>query len=118
MRPSLLFMTIESSRSVLSIVWFTFLCSAVPALALLAHRDEIPVQTAGFHQFLVGAGLGDPAVRDHQDLVGVPDGVQPVGNDKQCLSLAQLADGLLDVALVVGVHAGGSLVQNNNGGVF
>ena len=118
MRPSLLFMTIESLRSVLSIVWLTFLCSAVPALALLAHRDEIPVQTAGFHQFLVGAGLGDPAVRDHQDLIGIPDGVQPVGNDKQSLALAQFADGLLDVALVVGVHAGGGLVQNNNGGVF
>ena len=81
--------------------------SAVPALTLLAHRDEIPVQTAGFHQFSVGAGLDDPAVRDHQDLVGVPDGVQPVGNDKQSLALAQFADGLLNVALVVGVHAGG-----------
>lgn len=91
---------------------------AVPALALLAHRDEIPVQTAGFHQFLMGAGLGDPAVRDHQDLIGIPDGVQPVGNDKQSLALAQLADGLLDVALVVGVHAGGGLVQNDDGGVF
>ena len=91
---------------------------AVPALALLAHRDEIPVQTAGFHQFLVGAGLGDPALRDHQDLVGVPDGIQPVGNDKQCFSLAQFADGLLDVALVVGVHAGGGFVQNDDGGVF
>ena len=27
---------------------------AVPALALLAHRDEIPVQAAGFHHFLPG----------------------------------------------------------------
>ena len=110
MRPSLLFMTIESSRSVFSIVWFTFLCSVVPALALLAHCDEIPVQTAGFHQFLVGAGLGNLAVCNYQDLIGVPDGIQPVGNDKQCLSLAQFADGLLDVALVVGVHAGRGLM--------
>lgn len=118
MHPSLLFRTIESLRSVFSIAWFTLLCSAIPALALLAHRDEIPVQTAGFHQFSVGAGLGNPALRDHQDLIGVPDGVQPVGNDKQCLSLAQFADGLLDVAFVVGVHAGGGFIKYDDGGVF
>ena len=34
------------------------------------------------------------------------------------LPLHSSGDGLLDVALVVGVHTGGSLVQNNNGGVF
>ena len=96
----------------------TTIGSSVPAPALLAHRDEIPVQPAGLHQFLMGAGLDDPAVRNHQNLVGVPYGVQPVSDHQQGLSLAQFTDGLLDVAFVVGVHAGSGFIKYNDGGVF
>ena len=46
------------------------------------------------------------------------DGIQPVGNDQQSLTPAQLGDGLLDVALVVGVHAGSGLIQNDDGGIL
>mgnify|MGYP001046906063 CR=1 FL=1 len=80
--------------------------------------DEILINTGLFHQLLMSAMLRDPSVADDQNLVGVLDGVQTVGDDQQGLTLYQLRDGLLNVALVVGVHTGGRLVQNDNGSVF
>jgi hypothetical protein len=44
--------------------------------------------------------------------------VQPVSDDQQRFAAAQLADGLLDVAFVVRVHAGGGLVENDDGRVL
>ena len=41
-----------------------------------------------------------------------------MGDDQQGLALHQFRDGLLDVALVVCVHAGGCLVQDDNRGVL
>ena len=43
--------------------------------------QEILVQPDGFHQFFVGAGLDNLSFCNHQDLVGVYNGVQPVGDD-------------------------------------
>ena len=43
------------------------------------------------------AGLNDAPLVDNQDLIGVTNGIEPVGNDQQGLAPAQLGDGLLDV---------------------
>ena len=64
------------------------------------------------------AGLNDAPLVDNQDLIGVTNGIEPVGNDQQGLAPAQLGDGLLDVALIVGVHAGSGLIQNDDGSIL
>ena len=51
--------------------------------------DEILINTGLFHQFLMGAMLRDMSVTDDQNLVGVLDGIQTVGNDQQGLTLYQ-----------------------------
>ena len=66
----------------------------------------------------MGAALGHPAVGDHQDLVGVPDGGQAVGNGDDGLAPGQLRQGVLDQMLVLGIDAGGGLVQDDDGGVL
>lgn len=65
----------------------------------------------------MAALLGDAAVRDDQNLVGMTDRIEPVRNNQQRLALAQRADRLLDIALVISVHTGGGFVQNDNGRV-
>ena len=50
-----------------------------------ADTDEILINTGLFHQFLMSAMLRDPSVADDQNLVGVLDGVQTVGDDQQGL---------------------------------
>ena len=91
---------------------------AVPALALLPGAYKVPVGTAFLHEQVVGAPLGDAAILDDQDLVCVPDGVEPVGDDQQGLAPAQFTDGLLDVLFIVRVHAGCGLVQDDDRGVL
>ena len=42
------------------------------------------------------APLDDLPFRHHENLIGVADRVQPVGDDQQGFALAQLADSLLN----------------------
>ena len=56
--------------------------------------------------------LGHPAVGDHQDLIGVPDGGETVGDGDNGLAPGQLRQGVLDQVLVLGVDAGSGLVQD------
>ena len=60
----------------------------------------------------MGAVVGDAAIVHHQDLVGVLDGGQTVGDGDDGLAPRQGGDGLLDQVLVLRVDAGGGLVQN------
>ena len=53
----------------------------------------------------MGALLRDLAVVDDQNLIGILDGVQPVGNDKQSFAFDQFRNGFLDVTLVIGIYA-------------
>ena len=53
---------------------------------------------------------GYPAVLDDENLVGIGDGRQAVGNDDYRLALDQPGDGLLDDGLILRVDVGGSLV--------
>ena len=61
--------------------------------------------------------LDDGAVLHHQDAVGVPYGGKAVGDDKAGAALHQRVHGLLDFQLRARVHAGGGLVENEDGGV-
>ena len=65
--------------------------------------DHVVIQSARSHQFLVCAALRNGSVVDDQDLVRVLNGIQPVGDDQQCLALYQFRDRRLDVALVIRV---------------
>ena len=51
-------------------------------------------------------------------LIRAPYGIQAVGDDQEGLSTAELADGFLDVAFIVRIHAGRGLVQDHNGSVL
>mgnify|MGYP000687891786 CR=1 FL=1 len=62
--------------------------------------------------------LGDTAILHHQDLIRVLDGSQPVGDGEDRLPLGQGGQGLLDQVLVLRVHAGGGLVQDDDGRVL
>ena len=48
----------------------------------------------------MGAMLRDMSVTDDQNLVGVLDGIQTVGNDQQGLTLYQFGDSLLNICLL------------------
>ena len=94
-----------------------FGCDA-PAFSLLADGGEAPVQTVLLHELGVRAVLGDPAVCHDEDLVGVLDGREAVGDDDDRLAARQLGDGLLDEVLVLRVDARGGLVEDDDGRVF
>ena len=66
----------------------------------------------------MGSLLGYRAASDDQYLVRVAYGVEPVGNDEQGLTTAEFAYRRLDIALVVRVHAGGRLVQDDDGRIL
>ena len=89
-----------------------------PTLGLLPDLDESPIQPALGHQLFMGAPLDDAAVLHHQDLIGVLDGGQPVGDGEDGLSFRQGGQGLLDQVFVLRVHAGSGLVQDDDGRVF
>ncbi len=65
----------------------------------------------------MGALLDDVAGVDNEDLVGVLDGAEAVGNDEAGLALHQAPDGLLYLALGVGVHVAGCFVEDQHVGV-
>ena len=51
--------------------------------------DKILINTGLFHQFFMGAMLRDLSVVNDQNLIGILDGVQTVGDDQQRLTLYQ-----------------------------
>jgi hypothetical protein len=87
-----------------------------PDLAALG--DHGMIDAASLHELLAPALFGDPSIPHHQDLIGAFDGVQSVGDDQQGLAPHQLGYGGLNMALIICVHAGGGLVQNDDGGVL
>lgn len=92
--------------------------SDAPAFSLLVDGGEAPVQTVLLHELGVRAVLGDPAVCHDEDLVGVLDGREAVGDGDDRLAARQLGDGLLDEVLVLRADARGGLVENDDGRVF
>ena len=64
------------------------------------------------------AALGNFSIFHNENLVGLLDGSQPVGDRDDRLAARELGDGLLDEVLVFGVDARGCLVEDDNGCVF
>ena len=89
-----------------------------PALGLLPDLGEAAVDAILRQELLVSPVLGHPAVGDHQDLIGVPDGGETVGDGDNGLAPGQLRQGVLDQVLVLGVDAGSGLVQDDDGASF
>ncbi len=83
-------------------------------LALELAQVQVVVETFFIQQFLVGALLDDLAVIDHQDVVGIPDGAQAVGDDEAGASGHQAQQGLLDAGLGARVHAAGGFVEDQD----
>src|SRR5258706_15867100 len=58
--------------------------------------------------------LYDRTALDNQDLVGLADGAQAVGNDESGSSTQQAPQTLLDKGLTFGIEIGGCFIQNQN----
>jgi len=72
---------------------------------------QLPIQRAGVQQGVVGADRLQPAVLQHQDLVGVDHRRQPVRDQDQRPVAGDGVDRLPQGLLVPAVQAGGRLVQ-------
>ena len=66
----------------------------------------------------MGALLNDLTVIDHKNLVGMAHSFQPVSNHNDRLVMGQLRDSLHQLLLVLRVHVGGGLVQNDDGRIL
>ena len=64
------------------------------------------------------AVLGNFSIFHNENLVGLLDGGQAVGNRDDRLAARKLRNGLLDEVLVFGVDARGCLVEDDNGRVL
>ena len=60
------------------------------------------------------AARGDPALVQHQDLVGVAHGADALGDDKAGAPFHQPVERLLDLVLGDGVDAAGRVVQDQD----
>ena len=69
-------------------------------------------------EFRVPALLDDPAVLEHDDLVGVHDGGEAVGDHEARPVLHEHVQGDLYLSLRLGVEGRCGLVQNEDGSVF
>ena len=77
----------------------------------------MPVQSVLGHQFLVGPLFHDPPVLQHDNLVGVANGRQTMGDDDSRSTDHQPLQGLLDQHLGFGIDRGRCLVQDQDGGI-
>ena len=71
------------------ILFFAPLPLPAPTGGIGAGGDEAAINALLLHKCVVGAGLNDAPLVDNQDLIGVTNGIQPVGNDQQGLAPAQ-----------------------------
>ncbi len=65
-------------------------------------------------QFVVAAGFDDRAALDHQDAVGMRDGVQPVRDGDGGAALAEMRHGVLNQPLGFGIERRGRLVEQDD----
>ena len=54
---------------------------------------------------------------DHNDLVGIPDGAQAVGDHKTGAALHKVEQGFLDASLGASVNTAGGFVQDQDPGI-
>ena len=89
-------------------------CRGGRRLALELGAVELGVQPAGREQLAVRAGLDHPAGVDHEDLVGVAHGGQPVRDDQRGAAVQRGGQRPLHGHLGLGVEVGGRLVEDHD----
>ena len=77
----------------------------------MLYAEERGVATAAAQQVVVSAALDDLAAFDHQDGVGVHDGVQAVGDDDGGAVLAEMLDRFLHLLFGFRIQRRGRLVD-------
>ena len=78
---------------------------------------ELGVDAVAGHQLVVGAVFGDDAAGEDDDLVGVADGAEPMGDGDDGLAFHELFEGVDDEFLGFAVEGGGGLVEQQDGAV-
>jgi hypothetical protein len=82
----------------------------------LAHI-EVEIDSLVFKEFLMGSLFDNGSVVDDKYQVGVPNGAQPVGDNKACSSGHEPEQRFLDAEFGSGVDAACRFVENQNVGV-
>ena len=65
-------------------------------------------------ELVVRATFDDPAIFQHENLIGVANGAEPVRDNEGCAADHEPRERLLNEALGGGIHAGGSLVEDQD----
>src|SRR4051794_21028617 len=78
---------------------------------LLLAPPHVGIEAVAGHQLAVAAALGDAAAVEHDDLVGVDDGRQAMGDHHRGAAAADLLQRALDLLLGAGVERAGRLVE-------
>ena len=73
---------------------------------------EFGVEAVLREEGVVGAAFDDGALFQHENLVGLANGAETVGDHEAGTALHQTFEGFLDQTLGGGVDAGGSFVKN------
>ena len=76
--------------------------------------DEIPVDARLLDQFVVGTLLDDAALVYHQNLIRTPHRLEPVGDHQHGLLPRQGLHSLLELVLILGVHIGRGLIEDDD----
>ena len=85
---------------------------------LRLQTEKLAVGSVLQHQGVVSPGFHDPAVIEHQDHVGIPDGRQAVGDHKRRPVPDQICQGLLHKLFRFGIQGGSRLIENQDRGIF
>src|SRR5581483_8237556 len=80
-------------------------------------RVEVRVEAADGQQLVVGALLDDASALQHDDLIGITDRGQAMGDDQARTALEQYLEGLLDLLLGEAVDARRRLVEHQDLGI-
>ena len=75
---------------------------------------QLGIPAIGLHQCLMRAFFLYPSAFQDDDPVGIPDGLEPVGNGNNGPPFDQGVDGLLHLQFIFGIERGGRFVQQDD----
>ena len=78
---------------------------------------DFGVEVGGGQEGVVGAGGGDATLLHDQDLIGIADGGEAVGDDEGGASVDEVLEGELDEMLGFGIDRGGGIIQDEDAGI-
>ena len=88
--------------------------SDLPPGDLLPLHHEAAIEPVNSNQLVMGALLNDLTMIDHNNLVGMAHGFQPVSNHDDRLIVGQFRNGLHQLLFIFGVNIGSGFVQNDD----